>query len=360
MLLYVRDKSFKKIGRPIRATSVVWLRKAKEEGQIAFTVDATSEMLGMLKQDYYITRDDDEMVGVIKQLTINTDAETDINELQVVCVDVLSILDTRILYKMKTFSGSVELAIRELIEENFINPIDSNGEEYLSRQIPIILGDLANISDVFDVELPVGTNIGETIKTWCLTYDICIKVIRDADKWKVVLYKGTNRSISQMDNPIVEFSDQFHNVKTTQYIMDCSNAKNMALVGGEEIEGVDRLFVKINDGFSGLERKEIFVDASSLKQENDDGNRIPDDTYKSIITQYGVDQLSEYVTSESFACDIINTKIFNYKKHYELGDIVTTRSEYGLLFNARVVQVKEAYDDNGLDITLTLEYREVN
>ena len=69
--------------------------------------------------------------------------------------------------------------------------------------------------------------------------------------------------------------------------------------------------------------------------------------------------MSESHLTETFSGEVFNTRLYKYKTHFFIGDIVTIKNNIGLVFNARITQVKESYDINGEDITLTLEYREV-
>ena len=47
---------------------------------------------------------------------------------------------------------------------------------------------------------------------------------------------------------------------------------------------------------------------------------------------------------------------FIYKTDYNLGDIVTIRNEYGFSVPARIVEVVEAFDENGYSIEPKFEY----
>ena len=342
--LYIRNERFEKIGRPItQATSVVWLRKFRDAGQCAFNVEATPEMLDLLRYGRFVTRDDDEMVTIIKQITIITNNETNMNEFQVVAIDVLNELNNRHTYKLRLFDTDVRSAIGDLIEENILNPVIRDGVLYTARRMPISLGSLPQISGQINTELKVGTYLLDQIKTWCNEFDFGMSMKRVNDKFEFNLHKGVNRAYGQSVNPYVIFSEQVHNLKTTNYIQDGSNYKTTACVVGAN----DTIEV-VNDDLSGFDRKELFVDASSLSAAD-----------SSILQQKGIEALSGQPLVETFSGEVLNTRLYKYKTHFFIGDIVTIKNNIGLTFNARITQVKEAYDINGEDITLTLEYREV-
>lgn len=337
--LYIRNEKFEKIGRPItQATSVVWLRKFRDAGQCAFNVEATPEMLDLLRYGRYVTRDDDEMVTIIKQITIVTNEETNMSEFQVVAVDVLNELNNRHTYKLRTFNTDVRSAIGDLIEENIINPVKSAGVLYANRRMPIVLGSLAQIDNQVNTELKVGTYIFDQIKTWANEFDFGMSMKRVNDKFQFNLHKGINRAYGQSVNPYVIFSEQFHNLKTTNYIQDGSNHKTTAYV-----VGANNIIEVVNDNLSGFDRKELFVDASSVSA-----------TDSSVLQQHGIEALSSQPLVETFSGEVLNTRLYKYKTHFFIGDIVTIKNDVGLVFNARITQVKEAYDINGEDITLTL------
>lgn len=353
--LYIRNEKFEKIGRPItQATSVVWLRKFMDAGQCAFNVEATPEMLDLLRYGRFVTRDDDEMVTIIKQITIITNSETNMNEFQVVALDVLNELNNRHTYKLRTFDTDVKSAIGDLIEENVLNPVVRDGVLYTARRMPISIGSLSQIDNKINVELKVGTYILDQIKAWCNDFDFGMSMKRVNDKFQFNLHKGVNRAYGQSVNPYVVFSEQFHNLKTTNYIQDGSNYKNTAyVVGAEDIIEI------VNDDLSGFNRKELFVDASSLSREDENKQQITEENYRLILQQHGITSLNGSPLVETFSGEVLNTRLYKYKTHFFIGDIVTIKNKIGLTFNARITQVKEAYDINGEDITLTLEYREV-
>jgi hypothetical protein len=53
---------------------------------------------------------------------------------------------------------------------------------------------------------------------------------------------------------------------------------------------------------------------------------------------------------------VIPDVTFKYRADYNVGDIITIESGYGVTAHARIVEVVEAYDDNGYKLEPKLEY----
>ena len=320
MIIYIHDKNFVKVKTISTASSVVWLKKAREEGQCAFTIPITADLIPHIRIDNYISRLDDDMVCQIKKINIKTKEDTGENVYEVIGIDKLSILSQRVTLELKNYENkNVEDLIRELITENCINPTDGK------RKLNVVLSGKVGFTDVITTKIDRGTNIFAKIKELCVAYDYCLKMIRVNNEWTINLYRGNNYSFEQQANAFIEFSDKFHNLKTTNYSCDKSSFSNTA-VSETEI---------INDGYEGEERYEVSVGSAT------------EDEAKN--------QLQNLL--ETFTGEIINTNLYKYKVDYNVGDIVTIRNNLGIQVSARIVQINEAYDVNGSSITPSFESR---
>lgn len=128
-----------------------------------------------------------------------------------------------------------------------------------------------------------------------------------------------------------------------------SQSKNVALVGGEG-EGLERKLRSVGT-VSGLDRREVFVDASSAK---DEGDLV--DYFDALINE-GKAKLSEMTATAKFEAEIDNN-FYSYKDDYDLGDIVTIKNKYGVTINARIIEIIETWDNSGYTIEPVFEYIE--
>lgn len=342
MDLYIRNKNYEIIKVIRNADSVIWKKSYNNVGQCAFTIPVSSTLFDVIANDNYITREDDDMVCRIKQITITTNRDTGMHFYQVVGLDMLDVLSQRIVWKMEDFNGNVENAIRDIITHNCIDTTNYGGN---NRKIENIeLDTKYGFTETFEKQVTYD-NVLDCVLAICQQFDYGIKVYYSNGKFKIKLYKGVDHSYGQTTNPYVVFSDENHNLDTSQYFFDSSVYKNMALIGGKG-EGTERTLVMVNNNTSGLNRYEVFVDASSLEETTN---------YQKQLEQHGQEQLKIMTAQETFDGDIKNTNLYKYKEHFNLGDIVTVRNNLGISKNSRIRNVTESYDINGEDVTLSFE-----
>ena len=100
--------------------------------------------------------------------------------------------------------------------------------------------------------------------------------------------------------------------------------RNVVLVAGEG-EGTDRELVTLGSG-SGLNRKELYVDARDLQSENDDVVMTAAE-YRQALTERGQSKLAEHQPILILDGDInVHNQLYEYGVDYDLGDIVRRSS----------------------------------
>ena len=169
--------------------------------------------------------------------------------------------------------GNVEENIRRVVSENAIScPFDSR------RNISILgLGTLANIparivdKEGYATEKQVSyQNLLKYTDEVLEEYGLSAFVYLDTENVsKKLLYRvrqGADRSANNTDgNEPIVFSRDFDNLSESNYSYDTTTEENTALIGGEG-EGKDRFYSLVATDKTGLERKEVWVDGSSLNQ----------------------------------------------------------------------------------------------
>ena len=153
------------------------------------------------------------------------------------------------------------------------------------------------------------------------------------------------------------FSQDFDNLLSSEYLFDSSNLKNTALIGGTG-EGEERFHsILKNDSVAGLDRREIFVDASSTsktyKDESDVDQTFTDDEYNEQLITLGRQNVAKQSIVETFDGDIdLTNGSFLYGRDFNIGDIVTVQDvEIGLYINPRILEITEVQDEDGYQIS---------
>lgn len=363
----IRDQSTDIIGIIDTAQSVIWHRVFFGVGDFEIYAEATPENIALLQKDFFVTRPDDEEVGIIESITIADDPQSG----AMITASgrfAKSILDRRHIYNLSgtvnkptILRGNVETEVRRIVAENaIVCSFDS------SRNIPqLALGALSNIPlKIVDAHGKATQkqvsfdNLLTYTDEVLQEYGLGSMVILDADARKLlyVVYAGTDRSADNAAgiDPVI-FSTEFDNLTNSIYQYNAAAEKNAALIGGAG-EGLDRFYSLVTGAQTGLQRREMFVDASSIARTYRDGSDAEQtytaDEYSAMLDAQGSQELKANTAAESFGgtIDIAHSQ-WKYNRDFALGDIVTQQNNnIGKYVNVRVLDVLESQNENGYTI----------
>lgn len=348
MDIYIRGKGREVIGVIDSYKSLIWTTRYARAGDFEIYTPATEKLMGMVRMAEYVTRLDDDMVGVVERIRIEA-GQDDVPYLTISGRSAESILDRRIVWKQTILNGPVEMCLRLLVADNAISP------DISSRAIPqLVLGALQGFTERMEMQL-TGDNLLDAVSSICVTYGMGFKLtLNQYNEFVFQVVKGTDRSYSQSENPYVVFSPKFDNLAGSEYERDKSALKNVALVAGEG-EGLDRKTGVAGEA-SGIGRREIYVDARDLS--TNDGQITPEE-YGNMILERGIEALSETIVTEAFSGTVEPTTTYGYKKDFFLGDIIQIENEYGMAAAPRIWEIIENDDETGHRITPTFTLTEV-
>lgn len=338
MLFYLLNTSLEVVDVIETYKSYIWTTRYFTSGDFELYIPATSKMINMIKQDYYIIREDDPTQAmIIKNIQITTSIDEG-NFLIVTGPSLKSILGRRIIWQQTILSGYVEQCVRRLVNENCVNP--SIADRKINN---MILGSELGITDTMSIQF-TGDNLEEAIQGICKTFSLGYDVMLDLDnkKFIFILYKGTDRSYNQNAVPYVVFSNEFENLLKTDYSNNTLEYKNVAKVAGEG-EGTARKSVTVGNA-SGLNRYEVFVDARDMSTNE---GEIDLTTYNGLLAERGNEALAETIIKESIEGEVEANHTYKINEDYFLGDIVEVINEYGMEMTPRITEVIESEDDTG-------------
>lgn len=339
----IKDTNFQALGIIDNASSIIWRKKYYETGQFEIEIMANLDNAKLLKKDYYVFREDDDSVGIIEDIKYTEDDE---NGDFIIAAGRFAekILGQRIVWAQTNLYGTAEVGIRNLLLDNIINPL------LPERKIDIIaLGQMKQFPERINAQV-TGANIEEYIQEVCKTFGYGYRLLFYNNKFFFELYKGVNRSYSQTENTYVVFNKDFDNIIKSEYNEVNSTVRNVAMVAGEG-EGLSRKTYVVGT-YRGIDRKEIYVDAKDISSNE---GELTSEEYYPLLIQRGYEKLSEHTTTQSFDSEInLGNYQYGKNKDFYLGDIVTEENEeLGLYLNARIVEVVEAYNENGYSIIPT-------
>ena len=271
----VRNTSLELMGLIDTAKSVIWDTHYYGAGAFEVYTEATPHAISMLQVGNFITRAENEGVGIVEAVAIKFDIE---NGRMIAASGRLakSILDRRLITYVNgntnvatSFSGNVEARARGLVQDNAIACYKDKARTvpYTARNIGILqLGSLAGLPAVTELRQVTNENLLTYTDEFLQQYEYGAKLIREGSKLSYVVYSGEDRSIGNAaGNEPVIFSEDFDNLTGSDYSLDETARKTFALIGGEG-EGIERFYVERNASLSGLDRREVFIDSSTARE----------------------------------------------------------------------------------------------
>lgn len=372
----VRNANFEVIGIIDTAKSIIWHKRYYGVGDFEIYAQSTQAHVNLLQIGNYISRLNDDEIGIVEKIEIQHNEQ---DGLMIVASGrfAKSILDRRVIYTLSGTKNSattfpkipptkVEYAARKLVKNNAIACTFNTKRNIPFLELGADSGSTAVIVD--DSGEPttlqvVNENLLEYTDALLQEYKMSAKVIFSDDETKLqyVCFQGIDRSTdnaSGIDSVI--FSSDFDNLTNSDYSLNETNIKNMALIGGEG-EGLDKFYSSVESDATGIARREIFVNGSQIQRKYTDEEEVEHEytpeQYAALLDSLGKLELAQHIQIESFS-GTINTasEIFVFGIDYSLGDIVTIQNnEIGVYANVRIVETTEVQDENGYSVSLNYE-----
>lgn len=350
MDLLVLNKSLDVIAIVDVYESIIWTERYYEYGDFELYTAMTQDLLNYIKTDNYIQRVGSDRVMIIEEIRIDTDSETG-NHITITGRSLESILDRRVIWSQTTISGNLQNGIKKLVNENIISP--SKEERKISNFIFKDSTD-SQITGLTVKAQYTGDNLYDVISKVCEEKSIGFKVSLNENKQFVFeLYAGADRSYEQTNYPYVVFSPNFDNIINSNYLESKENLKNVALVGGEG-EGTARKYLAIGNT-SGLDRRELFVDARDISSEGEDGQTLTTEQYNELLKQRGNEYLADYTDLVSFEGAVETNIMYKYGVDFFDGDIVQIANEYGHEAKVRILEVVISENEEGNSVYPTFK-----
>ena len=329
MELYVYGNTRRLIGVVESFEYLRWTRRYSQCGAFELKAIATPDNIALLTLGHFLWKSDDEEVGIIEHLEM---AQSDKETITVSGRFATSFLARRIIWGTETLSGDLSVCALQLINNHMIAPGDTNRQIAGVSFTSPVLGVTANTQVSYK-------NLLDTVIGLCDASDRGIKTVFDpiTGNLTVALYTGV---VSQ-----AVFSREYENLTSQIYTQSAVDYANTALIGGEG-DGASRVLASIANS-AGEARREVFVDAKDLRQE-DFGTG-----YTDALLYRGQNRLSELSMAHSFDAEVNPHGNLRYKVDFDLGQVVTVLSKkWGVTLAARITEIEESYDASGLALNI--------
>lgn len=353
------NTTFEPIGQLDEYTSLMWPDAFLGKAMFQLWAPITDKNAEKLKEDnvLWCGGENAAVIKIVKE-TVNENGE---KEFEVKGWTLEFFLVDKIVEGLYNKSGNnfISTIIYDMVDKMAIHP--SN----LNRKIPY----LVNAEDKY-----LGKKIDGYQKTGGSLYDALYDMAFEADIGFSILFDpynkqlifevraGVDRTQEQTENEPVVFSTDLEDILSSVYYLNVEDVKNVAMVQGEEKDGVRTTIYTGDIGLKGFERKELYVDARDLQSEvrDDDGTErtLTAAQYNALLVQRGNEKLAECQKTETFEAQI---RQFGNVQHefgidYQKGDKVTVvDKQLGLSVSARITDVEEDFDDE-YALVLTFGY----
>ena len=317
-------------------TSLIWVRKYFEPGTFELHAPITDFNLKLLTIGNLVTMYGQDDAGIIEDVEYEESPEQ--NEITAQGRFLGAYMGYRLIKGTVNIDTTVELAMRQLLSDATPIPLVELGElhgftETVSGQVTY-----KNLL-TFMTKLAKAGNIGYRFRP-----DF------NAKKIYFETYEGVDRSIEQSDNNRVTFSENYDNLNQVDYRANDQSYANVAYVIGKDADENEILLVVGDTESEGLERREIYVDATGVSSTD-----LTTEEFYAAIRQEGQNTLNADAFSETFECDTNANGNFVYRSNYDLGDIVTVKkASWGMQRSLRITELQETYEYGAMTVTPTM------
>ncbi|MCL2575727.1 MAG: siphovirus ReqiPepy6 Gp37-like family protein [Defluviitaleaceae bacterium] len=348
MELFVYDRDLNRLGMIEEITSFIWTRRYSKVGEFNLLVPFTTKHRELLQKGNLIAKRDDSEAGEIKYIDFSQDTQgKEIIEVQ--GKFITGWLGRRIIERQILTNIPPPAIIMQIVIENLINP--TNDLRKIDRLANTDFSQIsrANTEYISEPFINVGLAVEQIAKAAELGYKIVADVREQLYNFSI--YDGIDRSAAQQAKPQMVFSFEFDNILEKTFIRSIERLRTTAYVGGEILRDAPRRIVEIGENFAGLDRCEVYINASDIAQswQDESGTQITlsNAEYNALLYQRGIQELINFIETMSFNAKVDNRIRPVYKKDYDLGDIVTCKdSKWGVSVNKRIVEVTETYQDH--------------
>lgn len=336
-------------------SSAMWIERYRDAGEFEIEANLSSGLLDFLPQGTLISHVDTLDVCIVEDHEINDEVDEE-PTIKITGRTLDAWLENRIVginYAYGTpaapfteyilASDLTWVQIETLINAHIKDSEVTNANDSLNDDILAYTNILGSGS--VEARTIKRGNLHERVIELLSIDDLGLRVIRkhpshslaSPTTTRLYIHQGTDRSDS------VLFSANAGDVDSAQYLWSLRKRKNAALVQGRYVETV----VVSTD--AGYDRRWMFVDASDI-----DGSLTTapsGGTLTAIRTKMqrrGLDALKKQTDVNIAQVDISRNIRVQYRKDYDIGDIVMVDGNYGISEKRRVVEYVEIEDQNGV------------
>lgn len=356
MELYVYNREMTLQGIVEKISSLIWTRRYWSCGEFKLLVPFTEEHAALLVKNNIIIKRGGKEAAEIKYIHITKNSQG-LEEIEVQGKFLLSWIGKRVLTNQIITKDTTQNILYAIVRQT----CTAAGS---SRNIPnfsIATNDADTGSGQIDYTSEAFINAQLAAETAAKAAKLGMRVVTDprTGKHTFSVYKGRDLTADNAaGNAPCIFSQEFDNIVEQEYTNSIENLKTTAYVGGEEKEGVARKVAEVGGAAAGLEREEVFINATDIVQEYENESKVKitltDAQYLALLSARGASELEQYAETLAFGSKINTNANLQYGIDYDLGDRVTCiNKRWGVRIDVRITEIAETYETSGEEIDIT-------
>lgn len=355
MLLYIYSPEMEYLGIIEEIKCLVWNRKYWEPGEFKLLVAFDEKKNSLLKTGNIVMKHGDPEAAYIQfsHIRKNIEGTEDIDiqgrflpvwtEKRVIASELLNVEDTaqhiieRIVNENCVATATNRIIPRLSIGET--DPVPGSKMTYTSKKYENVLDAIEDIANSAKIGFRVLTDRATRLHSF-------------------ETYKGRDFTENNKEgNPPCIFAPTYDNVLEQEYSEAIQKYKNTAYVEGEERGDKTRLSAITNDGNSGLDRNEMYVSGTNIRQtykdDSDVEKTMTDAEYRAALRDRGKEKLERYPISREFSSKINAHANLIYRTDFDVGDKVTIfNARWNTRIDAIITEVTEIYEISGEDLEI--------
>lgn len=326
--------------------SLVWCEREKSPGDFRLVLPASQRMLEYFTQNevIIISRPDTKRAMIVERVELETSKKGD-DIIRLSGKSAEGFTGYRVIQKKQPVNNKnvveiINYYMDECISSRWYYDSDAEHPHRNTNQMYNYVNILRHGEDDNRIMQSTsadayGMNLSDFISQMCAAFNFGFKIELEGDKLYYSCYRGLDRTINQADRPPVIFSSDFDNLQKIEYVFDKTTKCSHAIAAGSGT-GTARISSDSYSGreYVGLKVREKFISSSGSSLEA-----------LHIIANNAIVSSNITKTLEGVAD---SGRSYRYREHYNLGDIVTVRSRYGIIGSATVSEVAESFDASGV------------
>lgn len=285
----------------------------------------------------------------------------------------------------------IEDIVAALLNANVINPTDPT-RRFTRPAWRYVYSNDPKVKEIKMAASFANTNLYDAISSLLVGAGMGCKVVynEDTETMDFSIFIGTDHSIAQSENMVVNFKSSLDNLVSTDFLTDESNYKTCAYVVGS-IDEKKTLTVSVADEYGRVQtvevpnpnycttwcqqvslsgtgmsyqRREVIVDAADIDRYQTvsayngvTATDVPvsETDYRAMLRTKGRSALMGMYSTYDLDAEILPDMFYKYMVDYTLGDTISIEDRFGNTINASITELIFSQDINGYKAYPTIE-----